>query len=147
MPTCRQWTGLIEICRPWAARHLNVNLGLGVSVLSGTPLTALAANPLYESAGEIPETPRGGGIETVDGFRTRTPWSAQVDAHVDYALSLGGNRKLTLLADAFNLFNRRDAQQYDYYTEIAPNRPNPDFGRVIDYRAPLQFRIGARFGF
>jgi outer membrane receptor protein involved in Fe transport len=125
----------------------NINLGLGVSVLSGTPLTAFAANPLYESAGEIPETPRGGGIETVDGFRTRTPWSAQIDAHADYALSLGGNRKLTLLADVFNLFNNRDAQQYDYYTEIAPNRPNPDFGRVIDYRAPLQFRIGARFGF
>jgi hypothetical protein len=37
--------------------------------------------------------------------------------------------------------------QYDYYTEIAPNRPNPDFGRVIAYQQPLQLRVGVRFGF
>jgi hypothetical protein len=124
-----------------------LNLGLGVSVVSGTPLTAFAANPLYESAGEIPETPRGAGITTVDGFRTRTSWTTQVDAHADYTLPLGGDRQIVLLADVFNLFDTRIAQQYDYYTEIAPNRPNPDFGRVIDYLAPLQFRLGVRFGF
>jgi hypothetical protein len=39
------------------------------------------------------------------------------------------------------------AVQYDYYTEIAPNRPNPDFGRVIEYQNPVQLRVGVRFGF
>jgi hypothetical protein len=125
----------------------NINLGLGVSIVSGAPLTAFAANPLYESAGEIPETPRGAGFETVDGFNTRTPWSTQVDAHADYSFRLGGNRQITVLADLFNLLDVRDAVQYDYYTEIAPNRPNPDFGRVIAYQQPLQLRVGVRFGF
>jgi len=39
--------------------------------MAGTPLTAFAANPVYKSDGEIPETPRGAGFETVDGFRDR----------------------------------------------------------------------------
>ena len=34
---------------------------------------------------------------------------AQVDLQASYALKLGGNRRLTLLADAFNLFNIRRA--------------------------------------
>jgi hypothetical protein len=43
----------------------------------------LAANPVYDSDGEIPETPRGLGFETVDGFRDRTPWTHSLDLHLD----------------------------------------------------------------
>ena len=50
-----------------------LSLGGGFIIGSGQPLTAFAANPLYDSDGEIPEAPRGSGIETADdGFRTRT---------------------------------------------------------------------------
>jgi hypothetical protein len=126
---------------------VGLNLGIGVTTSSGTPLTAFAANPLYESAGEIPETRRGGGIQTVDGFRTRTPWVHRVDAHVGYDLNLGANRQIRLVADMFNLFNVQRVVMYDYYTEIAPHVPNPDFGRVIEYQAPFQLRLGVRFGF
>ena len=123
-----------------------VNLGVGVQLSSGRPLTALAANPVYDSPGEIPETPRGQGFQTQDGFRTRTPVETTFDLHGDYNLRLGA-RRITLLADVFNLFNQQRVTDYDDYTEIAFGAPNADFGRVIAYQAPRAVRFGVRFAF
>ena len=78
-----------------------MNFGIGFNALSGTPLTPFAANPLYDSDGEILEAPRGAGIETVDGFRQRTPWMTGLDLPADYALRVGGERRVLLLADVF----------------------------------------------
>jgi hypothetical protein len=122
-----------------------VTVGLGFTTQSGTPLTALAANPVYDSDGEIPETPRGAGIETVDGFRERTPWTNSFDLHVDYRLRLFGDRGVSLIADVFNVFDTQEVIDYDNYTESSFQVPNPDFGRVIEYQLPRQLRIGARF--
>ena len=122
-----------------------VTLGVGFNSQSGTPLTALAANPVYDSDGEIPETPRGAGFETVDGFRDRTPWTNTFDLHMDYRLRLFGDQSLVLLADVFNMFDTQEVTGYDNYTESAFGVPNPDFGRVIAYQAPRQIRVGARF--
>jgi outer membrane receptor protein involved in Fe transport len=126
---------------------VGINLGLGLTSYSGTPLTALAANPYYDSDGEIPETPRGEGFETVDDFRDRTPWYASVDVHADYRLPIMTNRSLAITADVFNLFNRRTAQDYDNYTEASFQVPNPDFGRVIEFQDPITARFGLRFTF
>jgi hypothetical protein len=131
----------------------NLNLGLGFNAGSGAPLTEMAANPVYDNAGEIPVTVRGGGIQTVDGFRKRTPAEVSLDGHVDYAIKLGGPRKITLLADGFNLLNRQEPQNYDYCSELSFTVPNPDFGapsngcaeRVPSFAAPRAIRIGARF--
>ncbi|MPY86309.1 MAG: TonB-dependent receptor plug domain-containing protein [Luteitalea sp.] len=123
-----------------------LNLGLGLQVGSGRPLTAFAANPLYESAGEIPESPRGTGFDTEDGFRMRSPVMADVDVHADYVLRFGVTR-LTLLVDAFNLFNLQRALDYDNYTEIGAGTLNPDFGRVLEYQTPRQVRLGVRVAF
>jgi outer membrane receptor protein involved in Fe transport len=122
-----------------------VTVGIGFNAQSGTPLTALAANPVYDSDGEIPETPRGAGFETVDGFSDRTPWTHSLDFHVNYRIPLFGNRSLLLLADVFNLFDTQEVLDYDNYTESSFQVPNPDFGRVIAYQPPRQLRIGARF--
>jgi hypothetical protein len=127
--------------------NVGINLGLGLTAYSGTPLTALAANPYYTNDGEIPETPRGGGFETVDGFRDRTPWYASVDVHADYRLPIMTNRSLSITADVFNLFNRRTAQDYDNYTEASFQVLNPDFGRVIEFQDPIAARFGLRFTF
>lgn len=128
---------------PWG-----INVGLGLNLASGAPLTAFAANPYYDSPGEIPETPRGQGFDTADGFRERTPWLSTVDLHADYALKLGGNtRRLLVTGDIFNLFNRRSATDYDNYTEVSFQVPNPDFGRAIDYQTPITARIGLRLEF
>ncbi len=122
-----------------------LNVGLGLTSQSGTPLTAFAANPLYDSPGEIPETPRGAGIETIDGFRTRTPWTTTVALHADYAFTISGQQRLTLVGDIFNLLNTQEVVNYDYYTEANFGVPNPDFGRAIEFQQPLALRIGARY--
>ena len=124
-----------------------VNVGVGFNASSGAPLTALAANPVYDSAGEIPETPRGAGFQTEDGFRTRTPTLFNADLHVDYGFSIGRNQRIVLLADAFNLANSQRVLSYDDYTEIAFGVENPDFGRRLVYQTPRQIRFGARFEF
>ena len=65
---------------------------------SGKPLTPMAANPVYDSSGEIPVAARGTGIQTIDGFMTRTPFESQVDLQAAWALKIGGTRRLTLMA-------------------------------------------------
>jgi hypothetical protein len=78
---------------------------------------------------------------------------AQVDLQASYVFNFGGNRQLTLLADAFNLFNIRRPIDYNAATETSFGVPNPDFGTVTSdnvagqmYQAPFQLRIGARLG-
>ena len=70
---------------PWG-----LNLGLGQVMNSGKPLTGLAANPNYTNGGEIPLTPRGQGIQTMDGFRKRTPFEYETSLHADYGFRFGG---------------------------------------------------------
>jgi len=129
-----------------------LNLGAGVQLSSGNPLTAMAANPVYENEGEIPEGPRGSGIQTVDGFKKRTPYTYDVNLHTDYALRLGGARRVVLLADLFNLFNVQRATGYDQDTESTLGALNPDYGqpvisRIPQFQTPFQVRFGARFEF
>lgn len=130
-----------------------LGVGVGLNLGSGKPLTPLAALAIYDNDSEIPEVARGEGFETVDGFRKRTPMEAQVDLQASYAFNVGGSRRLTLLADAFNLFNIRRPIDYNAATEISFDAPNPDFGTVTSqniagqmYQTPFALRLGARFG-
>ncbi|MFN2447785.1 MAG: TonB-dependent receptor domain-containing protein [Vicinamibacterales bacterium] len=129
-----------------------LGLGLGVNASSGKPLTAMAALAPYDNSGEIPLTPRGAGFETVDGFKERTPFEYQLDAQASYNLTIGG-RRLTLLADAFNLFNIRRTIDYNAFVEDPGfGIANPDFGTATSgnvsgqmIQAPFALRLGARF--
>jgi outer membrane receptor protein involved in Fe transport len=142
--------------KAFVGRLNGLNVGLGLTLSSGKPLTPLAANPNinYQNGGEIPEGPRGSGIETVDGFRTRTPFQKNVDLQAAYALRFGGIRKLTLIADIFNVFDTKTVLDYDNWTETTFGVPNPDFGKPISQNVagpqittPRQVRFGARFEF
>jgi hypothetical protein len=133
----------------WSA----VNLGIGLNVGTGIPLTDLAANPNYQNSGEIPVTARGGGITTVsDGTRERAPMDFSLDAHLDYTVKLGKQRVL-LIADAFNVFNRQSATWYDYCSDQGFGTTNPNYGYSLNgcnaasasYQAPFALRLGARF--
>ena len=117
-------------------------------------MTPLAANPSYASAGEIPEAPRGAGFETVDGFRTRSPFQYDTSLRADYGLRLGGERRIVLIADVFNLFNTQRVTDYNSYTETSFGSLNPDFGQPYSavlglpaFQAPRQVRLGARIEF
>jgi outer membrane receptor protein involved in Fe transport len=135
-----------------------LNAGVGLQLSSGKPLTPLAANPNinYQNGGEIPECARGCGIQTIDGFKTRTPFLTDVNAHVDYGLRLGGRRRVVLLADVFNLFDRQTVLDYDNWTESTFGALNPNFGRPTtsvlggnppQIQTPRQVRVGARVEF
>jgi hypothetical protein len=77
-----------------------------------------------------------------------------VNAEASYTLKIGG-RNLALVADAFNIFNRRTLLDYNAFSELQFGVPNPDFGAagvsgVISgqqFLTPRQIRIGARFEF
>jgi outer membrane receptor protein involved in Fe transport len=128
-----------------------LGIGIGVSTSSGKPLTPLASNPWYTNGGEIPEAPRGSGIETNEGFKKRSPMEFQVDAQASYAVRFGA-RRITLLADAFNLFNLRRPIDYNSWTELSFGDSNLDFGKPVSslgsgpqFQAPFALRLGARF--
>src|SRR5205823_4261142 len=135
---------------------MGLGVGLNVNLSSGAPLTPLAANPNYDNGGEIPEGPRGSGIQTVDGFKTRTPFQSNVDLQASYRVNIGGRRNITLLADIFNLFDERTVLMYDQWTELHYTVPNADFGAPVSqvlggspaqFQAPRYVRVGARISF
>jgi hypothetical protein len=131
-------------------------IGLGFRAGSGQPLTALAANPGsgIPASGipyDIPETLRGAGFETVDGFRMRAPAEVLLDLHLDYTIRFGAARRVVLVGDAFNLLNDSDPVSYDPGTEVSFGVPNPNFGTprnpadpTSPFEIPRQVRLGAR---
>jgi hypothetical protein len=132
----------------------NLNLGLGINGSSGAPLTPLAPNPVYGNAGEIPAAPRGSGIQTVDGFMTRSPFTTSVDFQASYAF-LFGARRITVLADVFNLFDAQTVLNYDTWTSLTFGGPaNPNLGQPTSgivagpqIQLPRQVRLGVRVNF
>jgi len=133
-----------------------LNLGVGLNLTSGKPLTPMAANPVYDSDGEIPVAARGTGIQTVDGFLTRTPFESQLDFQAAWTAKLGAQRKITFMGDIFNVFNQRRITGYDQDTQIDASTTNPDFGKPVysilsgtppQFQAPFSARLGVRFEF
>jgi len=134
----------------------NLNVGANLNLVSGKPLTPMAANPNYTSRGEIPEAARGTGIQTIDGFKTRTPFETQLDLQTSYIIPMGTNRRLTVIGEFFNLFNSTRVTSYDQNTQLTYPAANPDFGAPVDtnfggtppqFQAPFNMRVGVRFEF
>jgi len=134
----------------------NLNVGANLNLVSGKPFTRMAANPNYSSAGEIPMDARGTGIQTVDGFMTRSPFESQLDLQASYVARMGGNKRMTFMADIFNLFNERRVTSYDQNVQLTYPNVNPDFGKPVNsllsgtppqFQAPFNMRVGVRFEF
>jgi carboxypeptidase family protein len=154
-------SGILPLDRPHQAklfgtysRWKNLTFGIGINLTSGRPLTPLAAHPLYSNGGEIPEAARGSGIDTVDGFKKRTPFESQVDFQASYDIRVGQRSRLTLLGEVFNLFNERRPVDYNAWTQLQFGVPNPDYGKPISqitsgpqFQAPFTLRLGARLVF
>jgi len=122
---------------------LGLNLGTGFSLVSGQPLTPMTSDPVSGYQGYIPLAPRGTGMMTVDGFKTRTPYLWSLDVHADYAFHVAPGR-LVLLADVTNLFNRQAVTGYNQNTQLTFGLTNPDFGQRTGYQDPRQVRLGVR---
>ena len=153
--------GILPLDRPHQLKLIgnyayhDLNLGVAINAGSGAPLTPLTTNPQYGNGGEIPTAARGSGIQTVDGFLTRTPFQSDIDFQAAYQVKMGGVRRLTLLADIFNLFDQQIVQNYDTWTSLTFGAgPNPNFGQPTSpivfgpqIQAPRQIRLGARLSF
>jgi hypothetical protein len=156
--------GILPLDRPHQGKlfgnyafPFGLNLGLGFNASSGKPLTPLAPNPNYSNGGEIPVAARGSGIQTVDGFKTRTPFQSQVDFQAAYDFKFGGSRKVSLMADIFNLFNQQTVLDYDNFTQLtfgAGVNPNAGLatssvfaGNPPQFQTPRQARVGVRLSF
>ena len=128
--------GILPLDRPHQIKLVgnymwrDLNLGVGFNASSGAPLTPLTTNAVYGNGGEVPVGARGSGIQTVDGFMTRTPFQSDVDFQAAYQIPFGRDRRLTVLADIFNLFNQQIVQNYDTFTALTFGAgANPNFGQ------------------
>jgi Carboxypeptidase regulatory-like domain/TonB-dependent Receptor Plug Domain len=101
----------------------SLELGSGVNILSGTPISELADHPAYGNSGEVPIGGRG--------KLGRTAVSGGVNLHADYPFKITEKSSLHLTADLFNITNSRPILAVDQNSQInfSPDA-NPDFQKV-----------------
>lgn len=120
----------------------NLELGVGVNILSGAPISKLANHPAYTNNGEIPLGGRG-----IEG---RTPISGGVNLHADRPFKITEKTSLHLTADLFNISNLRPVTRFDENYQINGSPAlNPDFlnPAVWQYQRPFYARFAVRWTF
>jgi len=123
----------------------NFNFGLSWSIRSGTPLTALAAHPAYQNAGEIPIAGRGN--------LGRTDVTFPLDLHGDYTLKMGERMRLRFVADLFNVGNQTRLLFINTWTQLNGGTTNPDYLKpgtnvfAYPYQTPFNARLAVKFEF
>ena len=131
----------------WAGRLKGLNLGAGIHMESGVPLSEYYGNPAYLNKGEIPVGGRG--------KLGRSPFYTRLDLHLDYPWQLTEKAKFTFVADFFNVTNTQRVLLPDQLRESTSGQLNPDFGKPFadntvlrtGYRPPFNMRLGVRFEF
>ncbi len=131
----------------FARRLKGLNLGAGVHMESGVPVSEYLAHPVYSTAGEIPVGGRG--------KLGRTPFFARLDLHADYKFSLTERWRLTLVGDFFNVTNNQKLRLPDMFRESTADQINPDFLKpgiaatdlTRGYYLPFNMRLGVRLEF
>ena len=127
-----------------------LNLGGGIRMETGVPISQFYAHPAYLNAGEVPVGGRGA--------LGRSDTNTRVDFHADYPIKMGDRRKLTFSADVFNLFDSQKVRETDQLVESTAGQLNPDFTqpgfdpgfgpRVIgSYYPPRNIRFGVKLDF
>lgn len=123
----------------------NLNVGLAWNAQTGTPISKFLAHPAYDNSGEIPVGGRGS--------LGRTDATFPLDIHMDYAIKLGEQKRIKLVADLFNLFNQVKVTRVDQNFELDSTTKNPDFLKpngtdfAYPFQTPFQARLGVRFEF
>ena len=120
-------------------RLAGLNLGLGVHMESGIPLSEFYAHPVYQNAGEIPVGGRG--------KLGRTPFYTRLDLHADYPIHFKEKYSLKLVADFFNVTNSKLIFSDVQFRELGPGVLDQDFGTPSSFRPPFNMRLGLRFEF
>jgi Carboxypeptidase regulatory-like domain/TonB-dependent Receptor Plug Domain len=123
-------------------------LGTGIRVQTGTPISELAAHPVYLNAGEVPIGGRG-----VEG---RTPTTGTVDFHSEYPIKITEWGRLHIGADLFNIGFAKRALFINQNIDLGFGTPNADFLKpnnqttVLNndaFQSPFVARLFVKFEF
>jgi hypothetical protein len=125
--------------RSFGRRFKGLNLGGGIHLESGVPISEYLAHPVYLNAGEVPVGGRG--------KLGRTDFYTRFDLHVDYPIKISERVSLKLIGDFFNITNNRDVRLPDQNRERTGPAPNVDFGTPLFYRLPFNMRLGLKLDF
>ena len=119
----------------------NLEMGTAVSVLSGVPLTTLAAQEIYGNAGEVPLHGRGD--------LGRSPVTGTVGAHLMYPIKFGETKQLKLTFDAFNIANTKRFIRSTQDVDLSFQVPNQDFFNHVplSFVPPFSARFAVLFTF
>jgi hypothetical protein len=94
--------------------------------------------------GVLNDRPIGAGRNTYEGDTI-----SSVDLRITRAFSLGGTRKLQVIADAFNIFNTVNFTTYNtvWGAGAYPDAPNAAFGSPTLADDPRIIQFGIRYTF
>ncbi|HKQ90967.1 MAG TPA: TonB-dependent receptor [Blastocatellia bacterium] len=116
-----------------------LNLGGGLHLESGVPISELLAHPAYNNAGEIPSGGRG--------KLGRTDFFPRFDMSAAYTFNLNERWKMRFSSALFNVFNNRDIRLPDQNRQISVGFDNPDFQKPLSYRLPFAMTLGLKLDF
>jgi hypothetical protein len=123
-------------------RLQGLNIGAGLHMESGVPISEFLAHPVYLNAGEIPNGGRG--------KLGRTPFFAKLDLHADYPFHLTERFKLTVVGDFFNVTNNQALRLPDQNRQLTVGQDNVDFLKPFPlqgYYLPFNMRLGVKIEF
>src|SRR5439155_4452478 len=116
-----------------------LNLGAGLHMESGLPISEFLAHPVYLNRGEVPLGGRG--------KLGRTPFFTRLDLHADYPFKISERVKLRFAADFFNVNNSTEVRQPNEFRESTAGQLNPDFLQPRRFYLPFYMRLGIRLDF
>jgi hypothetical protein len=115
------------------------NLGGGLHLESGVPISEFLAHPAYLNAGEVPAGGRG--------KLGRTDFFTRLDLSASYTFSFTERWKLKFSGDFFNVTNNRDVRLPDQNRQLTVGQDNVDYQKPLSYRLPFNMRLGLKLEF
>ena len=76
----------------------------------------------------------------------RTPDLVTLDLHGDFPVTFG-KTKLSFMLDVFNVFRSQEPTAFDDNIELTAGVTDPDFLKPVQYQAPRQWRLAAKWDF
>jgi hypothetical protein len=120
-----------------------LNVGLGIHLESGVPISELLAHPVYNNAGEIPLGGRG--------KLGRTPFYGRLDLHADYPFRISERLKFSVVGDFFNVTNNTELRLPDQRRQLSVGNNNVDFLKPSSvpygFYLPFNMRLGLKLEF
>ena len=123
--------------------------GIGLSTIA----TAASPRPYRTMLGQDLNRNNVLDDDWIDGMRFAVPpnswsnWYRVVDLRVTKSIGIAPGTRLSLIAEAFNLFNTQNYSGYFGVQRSASGAPRPDFGSPSGIFATRQLQLGSRLQF